>query len=77
MSRHLDNLLRLARKLQERYGESDEIVLQLKAEIDVCRAREQERLAAVRPLVERRLGRPLGPCSRASTRIERYFTDAL
>lgn len=34
MSRHLDNLKRLFGKLQVRYGDHDEMVLQVKQELD-------------------------------------------
>ncbi len=34
MSRNLDNLKRLFRKLQGRYGDHDEVVSQLKDELD-------------------------------------------
>lgn len=34
MSRHLDNLKRLFRKLQVRYGDHDEMVLKVKHELD-------------------------------------------
>lgn len=34
MSRHLDNLKRLFRKLQVRYGDRDEMVLKVKHELD-------------------------------------------
>ena len=34
MSRHLDNLKRLFGKLQVRYGDHDEMVLQVKHELD-------------------------------------------
>jgi len=34
MSRHLDNLRRLCKKLQLRYGEDDALVLQVKQELE-------------------------------------------
>ena len=40
MSRHLDNLKRLCKKMQRRYGENDAISLQVGYEVVACETRE-------------------------------------
>jgi hypothetical protein len=39
MSRHSDNLERLCNKLRCRYGTEDSLVLELKAELEACKAK--------------------------------------
>jgi hypothetical protein len=41
MSRHLDNLKRLWKKLQSRYGSDDPVVLEMQREIEVIEARNK------------------------------------
>ena len=43
MSRDLNNIRRLFSKLQLRYGDDDELVMQLKSELDAREALDQER----------------------------------
>jgi hypothetical protein len=42
MSRHLDNLKRLCTKLQARYGAEDELVLQVKRELELLATNETD-----------------------------------
>ena len=73
MSRHIDNLNRIVLELQDRYGDHDEIVIQLKAEIEICDAREARRTEKLTMQSERRLHSVKGPCSRVTSRIEKQL----
>lgn len=76
MSRHLENLNRLMRKLRDRYGDEDEIVQQLQAEIEICQAKEKERLEKLSALGDRRHTRVKGPCSGISSRLSRRLEQS-
>ena len=43
MSKHIDNMERLHSKLAARYGNDDELVLQLKRELDLLKSLKSER----------------------------------
>lgn len=45
MSKHLDNLEILCNKMRVRYGDTDDLVLQLKQEISVVREKKIKELA--------------------------------
>jgi hypothetical protein len=75
MSRHIDNLNRIVLELQDRYGDHDEIVIQLKAEIEICEAREARRTEKLTMQSERRLHSVKGPCSRVTSRIEKQLAS--
>jgi hypothetical protein len=46
MKKHIQNLQRLCQKLQARYGEDDDLVLQLKQELTSLETRKSKNLAA-------------------------------
>ena len=46
MSKHLQNLQRLCKKMQDRYGEDDALVMELKQELVLLEARKFRNLAA-------------------------------
>jgi uncharacterized protein involved in exopolysaccharide biosynthesis len=47
MHKHLQNLQRLFQKMQTRYGENDELVVQLKQELTAIEAKVTKDLSAV------------------------------
>jgi peptidoglycan hydrolase CwlO-like protein len=50
MKKHIQNLQRLCQKLQVRYGENDDLVLQLKQELMSLEAKKSKNLAAMNHL---------------------------
>lgn len=72
MSRHIDNLHRIALELRDRYGDTDEAVVHLKAEIEICEALEARRLEKLKQLGDRRSSHPAGKLSRVTSRIDKH-----
>ena len=71
MSRHLDNLKRLLRKLQAHYGGDDVMVLQVKYELESVEAIESSYQDLANPDRKRPTSRPTirhwGPASQNTT----------
>ena len=44
MSKHLDNLKRISLKLGARYGQDDDLVLQLRKIVDECELKESQKV---------------------------------
>jgi hypothetical protein len=66
MSRHLDNMKRLCAKLQARYGAEDELVLQVKRELELLAANETDYArwsTPYREFVKRGVNASAGPSS--------------
>jgi hypothetical protein len=73
MSRHIDNLNRIALELRDRYGDGDEAVVHLRAEIEICEAQEAKRLEQLKQLVDRRTHSAKGKLARVTSRIDKHI----
>ena len=58
MSKHLQNLERLSQKMQERYGDGDDLVLELKQELSAMERKKAKDYAA-KNLGRRKLDQPM------------------